>query len=41
MNNCILVTYEQATIREKKIFIEASESDRSLGRGKKETKNEI
>uniref|UniRef100_A0A2S2P4V2 Uncharacterized protein n=1 Tax=Schizaphis graminum TaxID=13262 RepID=A0A2S2P4V2_SCHGA len=31
-------TYEQATIREKEIFIQASESDRSLGRGKRKRK---
>lgn len=38
MNNCILFTYEQATIREKKIFIEASEPNRSIERGKRKRK---
>ncbi|XP_060872810.1 uncharacterized protein LOC132946768 isoform X1 [Metopolophium dirhodum] len=32
------LTYEQAITREKKIFLQASESDRSLGRGKRKRK---
>jgi len=38
LNNCIITTYEPATIREKEIFIQASESDRSLGRRKRKRK---